>query len=181
LHDNAISLNPGPDFNFNSWIETKMPRPNTVDPIYATVIAHLRHNLGVQRLGGVGYCFGGKYVCRWLKDGGFKAGGGLDAGFIAHPSFVDADEVRRVAGPLSVAAAETDQIFPVEKRRETEDILREGVVPYQITLYSDVVHGFGVKGDLSHKKARFAKELAFLQALFWLDEYVKKNECDVRL
>jgi len=42
-------------------------------------------------------------------------------------------------------------------------------------LYSDVEHGFGVKGDLSHAKARFAKEQAFLQAVGWLDEYVKKG------
>lgn len=42
-------------------------------------------------------------------------------------------------------------------------------------LYSDVQHGFGVKGDLSDAKARFAKEQAFLQAVHWFDEYVKKE------
>lgn len=78
-----------------------MPRPPTVDPIYAAVIKHLRSELGVQKLGGVGYCFGGKYVCRWLKEGGE----GIDAGFTAHPSFVDEEEVRGVRGPLSIAAA----------------------------------------------------------------------------
>ena len=76
-----------------------MPRVPQVDPIFEIVIKHLRGELGVKRLGGVGYCFGGKYVCRWLKEGG------LDAGFTAHPSFVDADEVRGIRGPLSIAAA----------------------------------------------------------------------------
>jgi hypothetical protein len=42
-------------------------------------------------------------------------------------------------------------------------------------LYSDVEHGFGVKGDMSHRKARFAKEQAFWQAVWWLNEYVKKG------
>lgn len=70
---------------------------------------------------------------------------------------------------------ETDSIFPAEKRRETEDILKEHTVPYQMFLYSDVEHGFATKGDLSHKKARFAKEQAFFQAVFWLDEHVKKE------
>jgi hypothetical protein len=28
---------------------------------------------------------------------------------------------------------------------------------------------------MSHEKARFAKEQAFLQAVYWLDEYVKKR------
>jgi dienelactone hydrolase len=146
-----------------------MPREDTVDPIYTTVIKYLRGELGVKRLGGVGYCFGGKYVCRFLKEGS------LDAGFTAHPSFVEIDELKGIRGPLSIAAAETDMIFPAEKRRETEDILKEMSVPYQMTLYSGVEHGFGVKGDLSHARGKFAKEQAFLQAVFWFDEYVKKT------
>lgn len=72
-------------------------------------------------------------------------------------------------------ALETDQIFPAEKRRETEDILKEKDVPYQMFLYSDVEHGFGVKGDLANAKAKFAKEQAFFQAVGWFDEYVKKE------
>jgi dienelactone hydrolase len=173
-----------------------MPRPETVDPIYEEVIKYLREECGIKRLGGVGYCFGGKYVCRFLKEGGLK-NGGLDAGYTAHPSFVDAEEVKGIKGPLSIAAAgknslgidysirptlrnnpnttETDEIFPAEKRRQTEDILKDHTVPYQMFLYSDVEHGFGVKGDRSHKKARFAKEQAFLQAVWWFGEYVKKG------
>jgi hypothetical protein len=54
-------------------------------------------------------------------------------------------------------------------------------VPYQITLYSGVEHGFGVKGDLADQRGRFAKEMAFLQAVFWFDEYVKKGDHDTPL
>jgi hypothetical protein len=83
-----------------------MPRPETVDPIYDEVIKYLKEECGIKKLGGVGYCFGGKYVCRFLTEGSLM-GGGLDAGFTAHPSFVDADEVRNIRGPLSIAAAGT--------------------------------------------------------------------------
>jgi hypothetical protein len=48
-------------------------------------------------------------------------------------------------------------------------------VPYQLFLYSDVEHGYAVKGDMSHAKARFAKEQTFLQAVYWFDEYVKRK------
>lgn len=99
FNGNTVPFNPGPDFDFPSWKANKMPREPTVDPIYATVIKHLRGELGVKRLGGVGYCFGGKYVCRWLKEGG------LDAGFTAHPSFVEVEELKGIRGPLSIAAA----------------------------------------------------------------------------
>jgi dienelactone hydrolase len=77
-----------------------------------------------------------------------------------------------------IGGAETDQIFPAEKRRETEDILKEMSVPYQMNLYSDVEHGFGVKGDMANARGRFAKEQAFLQAVFWFDEFVKKENHD---
>jgi dienelactone hydrolase len=87
------------NFDFPSWKEKKMPREGDVDPIYASIIKHLRGELGVKRLGGVGYCFGGKYVCRWLKPGG------LDAAFTAHPSFVEVEELKGIQGPLSIAAA----------------------------------------------------------------------------
>lgn len=169
FNGNEVPFPAPASFDLQEYIKSKMPRVPAVDPMFETVIKHLRGELGVKRLGGVGYCFGGKYVCRWLKEGG------LDAGFTGHPSFVDADEVRGIQGPLSIAAAETDTIFPAEKRRETEDILKNLTVPYQITLYSDVEHGFAVRGDMSDSKAKFAKELAFLQALYWFDEYVKKE------
>lgn len=82
-----------------NWINTEMPGVPAVDPIVDSVIKHLRGDLGVKRLGGVGYCFGGKYVCRWLKEGG------IDAGYTAHPSFVDREEVEGIKGPLSISAA----------------------------------------------------------------------------
>lgn len=89
------------DFSLQEYIDTKMPRTGAVDPIVEKVVAWLRGEMGVKRIGGVGYCFGGKYVCRWLKEGG------LDAGFTGHPSFVDADELKGIQGPLSIAAAGT--------------------------------------------------------------------------
>ena len=55
---------------------------------------------GVKRLGAVGYCYGAKYVVRGLGEGG-----GVDVGFIAHPSFVETDELKQIKGPLSIAAA----------------------------------------------------------------------------
>lgn len=86
-------------FDLHKWIETTMPRAPTVDPIIEATIKELRGTYGVKRLGGVGYCFGGKYVCRFLKPGA------LDVGFTAHPSFVDKEELEGIQGPLSIAAA----------------------------------------------------------------------------
>jgi hypothetical protein len=98
---NVVPMNPPADFDVGKWIREVMPHPPTVDPKIEKVIKHLRGELGVKKLGGVGHCFGGKYVCRWLKTGGR----GVDVGFTAHPSFVDAEELKGIEGPLSIAAA----------------------------------------------------------------------------
>jgi dienelactone hydrolase len=34
--------------------------PEQVDPVVESTIAYLRQDLGIKRIGGVGYCFGGK-------------------------------------------------------------------------------------------------------------------------
>ena len=74
---------------------------------------------------------------------------------------------------LTDVLLETDSIFPAEKRRQTEDILKDMSVPYQLSLYSDVEHGFAVRADISNPRAKWAKEQAFYQAVQWFDEYVK--------
>lgn len=142
-----------------------------IEPILDAVIKSLRSEHGITRIGAVGYCFGGRYVVRYLATGK-----GVDAGFIAHPSFVTPEEVDGITGPLSIAAAETDQIFPAQLRRKVEDTLQNKKLPYQVALYGGVEHGFAVRTDLSIREKKFAKESAYFQAVRWLDEYVKEGE-----
>ena len=117
------------------------------------------------KIGAVGYCFGAKYVVRHYKDG-------IDVGYLAHPSFVERDELAAITGPVSIAAAETDSIFPTEKRHESEEILKNTKLPFQINLYSGVEHGFAVRGDVTNKAQKFAKEAAFYQAVSWFDTWL---------
>ena len=100
-------------------------------------------------------------MIRNLKDGR------LNAGYVAHPSFVTSEEVSAITNPLTIAAAEVDTIFTPEKRSESEKILAGLKVPYQITLYGAVSHGFALKGDLAIQEVRFATDAAFEQALTW--------------
>lgn len=102
--------------------------------------------------------------------------GKIDAGYTAHPSFVQDDELNDIKGPLSIAAAETDEIFPNDKRHHTEDLLKALKLPYQINLYAGVEHGFAVRGDPSDKKKQYAKEAAFLQAVQWFDYHLKGED-----
>ncbi|KAK9362295.1 alpha/beta-hydrolase [Lipomyces starkeyi] len=177
FHGDPVLLNPPEDFDIMEWLTKGSDNkgghpPEIVDPVIESVINAMRDVMGVKRIGAVGYCFGGKYVCRFLKPGF------VDVGFTAHPSFIEPDELRAIMGPLSIAAAETDEIFPAPKRHESEEILarHQMNVPYQVTLYSGVVHGFAVRAnitDISSKAAKFAKEAAFYQAVNWFNTFLK--------
>ncbi|KAK7943857.1 Hydrolase [Apiospora aurea] len=169
FNGDALSLNRSGDFDFMSWLTkgSTGDNPHTteaVDPIVVEAIKYLKQEKGVKKIGSVGYCFGAKYVARHYPD--------ITVGYFAHPSFVDEEELAGFKGPLSIAAAETDEIFPAEKRHRSEEILKEGGRPYQINLYSQTEHGFTVRCDVSKKEQKFAKEQAFLQAVTWFNHWL---------
>ncbi|KAI8625903.1 dienelactone hydrolase [Xylariaceae sp. FL1651] len=170
LNGDPTPVNRPEGFDIFAWLAkgSTGDNPHTkeyVDPIVVEAIKWLQTEKGVKKLGAVGYCFGAKYVARHFEDG-------IKVGFMAHPSFVEEDELRGFKAPLSIAAAETDTIFPAEKRHRSEEILKEGGQPYQINLYSGVQHGFAVRSDISKKDQRFAKEQAFYQAIQWFDNFL---------
>eukprot|EP01099_Mayorella_cantabrigiensis_P005619 TRINITY_DN4564_c0_g1_i1.p1 TRINITY_DN4564_c0_g1~~TRINITY_DN4564_c0_g1_i1.p1 ORF type:complete len:255 (-),score=42.58 TRINITY_DN4564_c0_g1_i1:204-968(-) len=170
-----ITLNRPDGFDIMKWLngeyhpQKKAHLPPTVDPIIDASIVELRTKYNAKKIGAVGYCFGGKYVIRHLRP----EAGKIDVGYTAHPSFVEADELKDIKGPLAISAAETDHIFPTEKRHESEAILKDTGLPYQINLYSGVEHGFAVRADLSNPVTKYAKESAFIQALQWFEEHLK--------
>ncbi|KAI1437082.1 dienelactone hydrolase [Xylaria sp. CBS 124048] len=170
FNGDPVSLNPPEGFDIFAWLAkgTNGDNPHTkeqVDPIVIDAIKWLQTEKGVKKLGAVGYCFGAKYVARHYNSG-------ISVGFMAHPSFVEKEEFQSFKGPISIAAAETDTIFPTEKRHESEVILKENGHPYQINLYSGVVHGFAVRADVTQKHIKFAKEQAFYQAVQWFDHHL---------
>ncbi|KAJ5971684.1 Dienelactone hydrolase [Penicillium vulpinum] len=147
-----------------SWLPHHLPEK--VDPVVESTIKYARETLGVKKIGAVGYCFGGKYVCRFLKPGQ------VDVGYTAHPSLITHEELGAIKGPLSIAAAQTDSIFTTQLRHESEEILIKADQPWQINLFSGVNHGFAVRADLSDPKQKWAKEQAFCQAIVWFNEHL---------
>ncbi|KAH2276596.1 hypothetical protein KXW02_008514 [Aspergillus fumigatus] len=132
FHGDSVKLNRPETFNLMSWLEGHPIE--RVDPVVDSVLKYMRTRLGCEKIGAVGYCFGAKYVVRFLRP----EEGKVDVGYIAHPGFVELDELSAITGPLSIAAAETDDVFPTSKRHQSEGILRDSGLPYQINLYGRV-------------------------------------------
>ncbi|EHL00457.1 putative protein AIM2 [Glarea lozoyensis 74030] len=139
-----------------------------VEAIIASSISSLRKQFGAKKIGAVGYCFGGKYVARFLAPGG-----GLDAGFTAHPSGVTTDEWAAVGGPLSIAFGTLDGSNTPAQRAAAEAIFTTKNLTFQTTLYSNAEHGFAVRTDLSIPQKKFAQESAYFQAVRWFDAWIK--------
>ncbi|PHH69083.1 hypothetical protein CDD82_91 [Ophiocordyceps australis] len=157
-------LNRPASYDLMKWLaqgsDGKTPHTTeSVDPIVLAAIKTLRE-MGVAHIAA--------YAIRHYKDG-------IECAFVAHPSFVSDDELAALSGPLSIAAAEEDFIFSTDKRHQSEEILKKTGQPYQINLYSGVVHGFAVRGKADVQVERFAKEQAFRQALIWFDEFLPRG------
>lgn len=168
----AIPLNGSLAVGLMEWLKNgsdgKHPHTSAfVDPIVEKALKYLKEEKGFKKVGAVGYCFGGKYVARFLAEGK-----GIDVGYTAHPSFVTDEELAAITGPFSISAAETDTIFTTELRHKSETILIGTKQPFQINLFSGVSHGFAMRGDLSVKAEKFGREQAFLQAVAWFNEYL---------
>ncbi|KAI0133022.1 dienelactone hydrolase [Xylariales sp. AK1849] len=160
----AIPLGRPSAFDSLAWLKNHLPED--IEPIVNTVIKHMKLDAGCTHLAGVGYCFGAKYVARYLKPGIF------DAGFIAHPTHIDAEDILGIKRPLSVAAGALDDHFNSQKRHEMESMLKRLDTAYQLSLYSNVGHGFAVRGNMKDPGCRFAKDQAFSQAVQWLNHYL---------
>jgi dienelactone hydrolase len=109
-----------------------------------------------------------QYTIRYLREPF------LDVGFIAHPTNTTAAEVSALRGPLSIAAAENDQFFPIEKRFESEELLRKNPAKptWQINVYPGVGHGFAARGNRKIRAESWAMDQAFGQAVSWMDEHL---------
>lgn len=113
FNGNPAPVNMPDDFDVMKWLKGPPSYvPSTIDPIIDAAIVELRSEYNVKKLGAVGYCFGGKYVVRHLRPAEQK----IEVGFTAHPSFVEADELMAIEGPLSIAAAGKSLLWTLAKK-----------------------------------------------------------------
>lgn len=68
-------------------------------------------------------------------------------------------------------SSDRDNLLPAARRAQLEALLLNTTTPYQVSLYSGVSHGFGVRINASDPIQVFAKETAFLQAVRWFTSF----------
>ncbi|KAL8918620.1 MAG: hypothetical protein Q9172_005336 [Xanthocarpia lactea] len=150
-------------------------------PLIDGFINTIRMTPGTDKIGAVGFCWGGRYAI--LQAHGVDLAspgkvGGVDAAFAAHPSLVavpgDFDPVSR---PLSLAFGTKDSLLDTETRGKIVDLMaKKKEVAHEIRLYEDQVHGFALRSDWSSEKDKEAMDQATRQGIEWMEKYLRSGK-----
>jgi dienelactone hydrolase len=63
FHGDSVPLNHPEDFDFMKWLVPAHMPPN-VDLVVERTIKYIREEMGIERIGGAGYCFGAKVLVK---------------------------------------------------------------------------------------------------------------------
>jgi dienelactone hydrolase len=77
----------------------------------------LKQEKSIERIGAVGFCYGGKFAVD------FNTKGLVDATVACHPSFTNLASYENLKAPILFNCAETDDIFPESLRKQVQEKL----------------------------------------------------------
>ncbi|KAJ5752449.1 dienelactone hydrolase family protein [Penicillium odoratum] len=132
----------------------------------------LKHELGYEKVGAVGYCYGG-----WAS---FRLGAKEHAGerlvdciSVGHPSLLTREDVDGVDVPVQVLAPEIDLAYSVEFKIYTIEKLMGLNVAFDYQHFPGVVHACFVRGDENKAGERAAMERGRDAAVAWFRQWLK--------
>eukprot|EP01114_Cavostelium_apophysatum_P016352 TRINITY_DN462_c0_g1_i1.p1 TRINITY_DN462_c0_g1~~TRINITY_DN462_c0_g1_i1.p1 ORF type:complete len:241 (-),score=54.37 TRINITY_DN462_c0_g1_i1:82-804(-) len=128
------------DFSgIGAWM-AKHPVSKTA-PIVADTVKYVKDHENVQKLGVIGYCYGGKISIKQASNDL------VDVFICAHPATPDAGDVEAIKKPGFFICAEVDDTFGKAVRENTEAVLKKNGIRAEFKLYPGTRHGFAVRGD----------------------------------
>ncbi|KAI5776610.1 dienelactone hydrolase [Geopyxis carbonaria] len=151
------------------WLARHTPE-NTM-PIIEDVMKAIKERYGDKSytvsLGtyAVGYCFGGKYALR------LAASDEITAAAIAHGVLITKEEIESITKPTTFACVENDPFFPDDIREEGRRFLEKNKAEFDMRVYKNVPHGFGVYGSYPEQNIKSAQKESFKQFIEFLSRH----------
>jgi len=141
-------------------------RPSVVDARVHETIKKIKADKGYERIGAVGYCFGGAMAGR------LGATDAVNTIVIAHPAPLAAKQMRAIKVPTSWALAEEDMSFKDKDVKTAEAIFKEQEenpdhVDYEFRVWKGTFHGFAVRPNLTVPEVKAGYEGALDQTVAW--------------
>ncbi|KAI9879822.1 MAG: hypothetical protein M1830_007004 [Pleopsidium flavum] len=153
-------------------------REGVTKPLVDGFINAVRMIPGTDKLGAIGFCWGGRYAILAAhgqsKDANGSSIGGVDAAYACHPSLVSIPaDFEPVTKPLSLALGTKDSLLDEKSIGQIQDVMAKKTdVPHEIRIYEDQVHGFALRSDWSSEKDKEAMNTAEKQGLDWFNKFL---------
>ncbi|KAI9818022.1 MAG: hypothetical protein M1827_000646 [Pycnora praestabilis] len=153
-------------------------REGVSKPIIDGFINAVRHIPGTNKIGAVGFCWGGRYAILEAHGSKETASGsdvsGVDAAYACHPSLVavpgDFDPITK---PISFAVGDNDSLLDNTTVGKIQDLMAKKTdVPHEFRIYENQVHGFALRSDWSDAKDKEAMDESEKQGIAWFNEYL---------
>ncbi|KAF6759166.1 dienelactone hydrolase endo-1,3,1,4-beta-D-glucanase [Ephemerocybe angulata] len=142
-------------------------RPSVVAVRLASFFALLKEKKSYEKIGAVGYCFGGATAVR------LSSTGLINSVVICHPSSFTIDEVRAIKVPSSWVCPEVDIFLAHQVRLDAEATLAtkketDPSIEYEFKDYPGTQHGFAARPNHKYPELVEAHEQALDQTVNWL-------------
>lgn len=161
------------------WLITH--REAVARPIIEGFISQVRMIPGTDKVGVIGFCWGGRYAitCGQKPFSGAE-GKGVDAAFACHPSLVAIPgDFENVGVPLALALGDKDSLLGEKEVGQIKELMekkRSGEqgekCESEVKIYEDQIHGFALRGDWSSEKDKKAMDEAEKQGIDWFNKYL---------
>jgi len=144
-------------------------------------ISQVRLIPGTDKVGVIGFCWGGRYAILAAQYPFSQGEGkGVDAAYACHPSLVSIpSDFTDVGLPLSLALGEKDSLLGVDQQKQIQEVMQkkqsgtEGKkCESEVKIYEDQIHGFALRGDWSSEKDKKAMDDAEKQGIEWFKKYL---------
>lgn len=141
-------------------------RPAVVDPRVHAFINKIKAEKGYERIGAVGYCFGGAMAGR------LGSTGLVNTIVIAHPGNLKPAQIRAIRVPTSWLLAEDDMGFKEKDVKTAQAIFKEqegkpDQVDYEFKTWPGTAHGFAVRPNLELPEVKAGYEGGLDQTVAW--------------
>ncbi|KAK4898892.1 hypothetical protein LTR27_003623 [Elasticomyces elasticus] len=162
------------------WLATH--REAVARPIIENFIDKVRYIPGTNKVGVIGFCWGGRYAitCAQKPFSGSESKG-VNAAYACHPSLVSIpSDFDPVVVPLSLALGDKDSLLGEKEVGQIQELMQkkksgeqgEKLAESEVRIYQDQVHGFALRGDWSSEKDKKAMDDATKQGIEWFKKHL---------
>lgn len=149
-------------------------REGVSEPLISGFINTVRQIPGTNKVGAIGFCWGGRYAILQTHVPRPEGNpGGVDAAYACHPSLLAIPgDFEAVGKPLSIAVGTKDSLLDQKSNEQIKDLLDKKSSPTEVVYYEDQIHGFTLRSDWSSEKDKKAMDDAEKQGIAWFKKYL---------